>query len=176
MITLKPSLRQTLAAFSLAALAIASAAAQTLTGRVVGVSDGDTVTILDATQRTHKVRLLGIDSPEKKQPFGERAKQSLSDLVFDKQVSVEGGKLDRYGRSLGKIVLDGQDVNLEQVRRGMAWHYKQYARDQAPQDRIAYAEAEAAARQNRVGLWQDAHPVPPWSFRREGREQAARAN
>ncbi len=111
MITTPRSLRHTLAAFTLAALAIASAAsaaAHTLTGRVVGVSDGDTVTILDASKRTHKIRLLGIDSPEKKQPFGERAKQSLSDLVFDKQVSVEGGKQDRYGRSLGKIVLDGR--------------------------------------------------------------------
>lgn len=179
MITTPRSLRHTLAAFTVAALAIASAAsaaANTLTGRVVGVSDGDTVTILDASKRTHKIRLLGIDSPEKKQPFGERAKQSLSDLVFDKQVSVEGGKQDRYGRSLGKIVLDGRDINLEQIRRGMAWHYKQYARDQSPQDRAAYAEAESAARQKRVGLWQDADPVPPWSFRREGREQNAKAN
>jgi endonuclease YncB( thermonuclease family) len=178
-ITTPRSLRQTLAALTLAALALASAAsaaASTLTGRVVGVSDGDTVTVLDESKRTHKIRLLGIDSPEKKQPFGERAKQSLSDLVFDRQVSVEGGKQDRYGRSLGKIMLDGQDINLEQIRRGMAWHYKQYARDQSPQDRVAYAEAESAARQKRVGLWQDANPVPPWSFRREGREQNAKAN
>lgn len=179
MITTPSPLRQTLAALTFTALALAgaaSAAASTLTGRVVGISDGDTVTVLDASKRTHKIRLLGIDSPEKKQPFGERAKQSLSDLVFDRQVSVEGGKQDRYGRSLGKIMLDGQDINLEQIRRGMAWHYKQYARDQSPQDRVAYAEAEAAARSKRVGLWQDANPVPPWSFRREGREQAARTN
>ncbi len=170
------TLRTTFLAFLLTALALASAMANTLSGRVVGVSDGDTVTILDASKRTHKIRLLGIDSPEKKQPFGERAKQSLSDLVYNKQVNVEGGKPDRYGRALGKIVLDGQDINLEQIRRGRAWHYKQYARDQSPQDRIAYAEAEATARAQRAGLWQDAQPVPPWSFRREGREQSARAN
>ncbi len=170
------TLRTAFLAFLLTALALASAMANTLSGRVVGVSDGDTVTILDASKRTHKIRLLGIDSPEKKQPFGERAKQSLSDLVYNKQVNVEGGKPDRYGRALGKIVLDGQDINLEQIRRGMAWHYKQYARDQSPQDRIAYAEAEATARAQRAGLWQDAQPVPPWSFRREGREQNARAN
>ncbi len=170
------TLRTAFLAFLLTALALASAMANTLSGRVVGVSDGDTVTILDASKRTHKIRLLGIDSPEKKQPFGERAKQSLSDLVYNKQVNVEGGKPDRYGRALGKIVLDGQDINLEQIRRGMAWHYKQYARDQSPQDRIAYAEAEATARAQRAGLWQDAQPVPPWSFRREGREQSARAN
>ena len=170
------TLRNTLAAFLLATVAIATAAAGTITGRVVGVSDGDTVTVLDANKRTHKIRLLGIDSPEKKQPFGERAKQSLSDLVFNKQVTVEGSKQDRYGRSLGKIVLDGQDINLEQIRRGMAWHYKQYARDQSPEDRIAYAEAENQARAQRLGLWQDANPVPPWSFRRAGREQHAKTH
>ncbi len=167
-----PSLRHFARAVLLTALTIAAAAATPITGRVVGVSDGDTVTVLDANKRTHKVRLLGIDSPEKSQAFGERAKQSLSDLVFDKQVSVEGGKQDRYGRSLGKIVLNGQDINLEQIRRGMAWHYKQYARDQSPQDRAAYAEAETTARQQRAGLWQDANPVPPWSFRRAAKAQA----
>ncbi len=170
-----PSLRTSLTAFLLAAAALANAAAQPLSGRVVGVSDGDTLTVLDASKRTHKIRLLGIDSPEKKQPFGERAKQSLSDLVYNKQVTVEGSKQDRYGRDLGKIVLDGQDINLEQIRRGMAWHYKQYARDQSPADRAAYAEAEATARSQRIGLWQDAQPVPPWSFRRAGREQHAKA-
>ena len=166
------TLRNAVRAFLLAALTIASAAASPITGRVVGVSDGDTVTVLDASKRTHKIRLLGIDSPEKSQAFGERAKQSLSDLVFNKQVTVQGSKQDRYGRDLGKIVLDGQDINLEQIRRGMAWHYKQYARDQAPEDRQAYADAEATARQNRVGLWQDSQPVPPWSYRRAAKEQA----
>jgi endonuclease YncB( thermonuclease family) len=165
-------LRNAVRAFLLAALTIAAAAASPITGRVVGVSDGDTVTVLDASKRTHKIRLLGIDSPEKSQAFGERAKQSLSDLVFNKQVTVQGSKQDRYGRDLGKIVLDGQDINLEQIRRGMAWHYKQYARDQAPEDRQAYADAEAMARQNRVGLWQDSQPVPPWSYRRAAKEQA----
>jgi endonuclease YncB( thermonuclease family) len=164
--------RHAFRAFLLAALTIAAAAASPITGRVVGVSDGDTVTVLDANKRTHKIRLLGIDSPEKSQAFGERAKQSLSDLVFNKQVTVQGSKQDRYGRDLGKIVLDGQDINLEQIRRGMAWHYKQYARDQAPEDRQAYADAESTARQNRVGLWQDSQPVPPWSYRRAAKEQA----
>ena len=172
MIPSSKPLRNAVRAFLLAALTIAAAAASPITGRVVGVSDGDTVTVLDASKRTHKIRLLGIDSPEKSQAFGERAKQSLSDLVFNKQVTVQGSKQDRYGRDLGKIVLDGQDINLEQIRRGMAWHYKQYARDQAPEDRQAYADAEAMARQNRVGLWQDSQPVPPWSYRRAAKEQA----
>ncbi len=172
MISSSKTLRNAARAYLLAALTIAAAAASPISGRVVGVSDGDTVTVLDASKRTHKVRLLGIDSPEKSQAFGERAKQSLSDLVFNKQVTVEGGKQDRYGRDLGKIMLDGQDINLEQIRRGMAWHYKQYARDQAPEDRQAYAEAEIAARQKRLGLWQDSQPVPPWSYRRAAKEQA----
>ena len=172
MITSSTPLRHAFLAFLLAALTIAAAAASPLTGRVVGVSDGDTVTVLDANKRTHKIRLLGIDSPEKSQAFGERAKQSLSELVFQKQVTVEGGKPDRYGRELGKILLDGQDINLEQIRRGMAWHYKQYARDQAPEDRQAYADAETTARQQRLGLWQDSQPVPPWSYRRAAKEHA----
>jgi endonuclease YncB( thermonuclease family) len=164
-------LRHAFRAFLLVALTIAAAAASPISGRVVGVSDGDTVTVLDAHKRTHKIRLLGIDSPEKSQAFGERAKQSLSDLVFNKQVTVEGSKQDRYGRELGKIMLDGQDINLEQIRRGMAWHYKQYARDQLPEDRLSYAEAESTARQKRLGLWQDSQPVPPWSYRRAAKEQ-----
>ena len=172
MINLPHILRHSLVAFTLSAVAIAAVAASPITGRVVGVSDGDTVTVLDANKRTHKVRLLGIDSPEKTQAFGERAKQSLSELVFNKQVTVEGGKQDRYGRDLGKIMQDGRDINLEQIRRGMAWHYKQYARDQLPQDRLTYAEAEATAREKRLGLWQDPQPVPPWSYRRAAKTQA----
>lgn len=160
--------RHALAALLLVALAF-QGLAQPLAGRVVGVSDGDTVTVLDSQKRSHKIRLLGIDAPEKRQPFGERSKQSLSDLVFNQQVSVDITQQDRYGRSVGKIVLNGQDINLEQVRRGMAWHYKQYAREQAFQDQVAYAQAETAARQSRIGLWQDADPVPPWAFRRAAR-------
>lgn len=163
-------LRHLLAVLFLAALAV-TATAQPLAGRVVGVSDGDTVTVLDANRQSHKVRLLGIDSPEKSQAFGERAKQSLSDLVFNQQVIVEVIQRDRYGRSLGKILRDGQDINLEQIRRGMAWHYKQYARDQAPPDRVAYAQAETTARATRAGLWQDTDPVPPWAFRRAAKSR-----
>jgi endonuclease YncB( thermonuclease family) len=136
-------------------------------GTVVSVSDGDTITVLDSSHTQHKIRLSGIDAPEKRQAFGQRSKQTLSDLVIQQQVTVEWSKRDRYGRVVGKVVLpSGADVNLQQIRRGMAWHYKQYEQEQTPADRVAYAGAEEAARERRVGLWQDAEPMSPWQYRR----------
>jgi len=148
-------------------LALALAAnAETITGRVVGVADGDTITVLDANKVRHKIRLAGIDAPEKKQPFGNRSKESLSELVFDKTVNVETSKRDRYGRQIGKVLVNGRDVNLVQVERGMAWFYRQYQRDQSPNDRKLYEAAEDAAKAGKRGLWRDADSVPPWEFRR----------
>ena len=114
---LRNSNRTIKAILSLSALLLsARAQPQTITGKVVGVSDGDTITVLDASKRQHKVRLDGIDAPESSQDFGSRAKQSLSDLVFGKTVTVLGSKKDRYGRTLGKVMLsDGKDINLEQI-------------------------------------------------------------
>ena len=139
--------------------------AETITGNVVGVADGDTITVLDADKVQHKIRLAGIDAPEKKQEFGNRSKESLSDLVFDKTVNVETEKRDRYGREIGKVLVNGQDVNLVQVERGMAWFYRQYQREQSPNDRRLYEAAEDAARADKRGLWRDAEPLPPWEFR-----------
>ncbi len=152
------------AAAALLLLALA-AQAETVTGRVVSVADGDTITVLDATKTQHKIRLAGIDAPEKAQAFGQRSKESLSDLVFNQVVTVETTKRDRYGRSVGTVVVDGLDANLEQIKRGMAWHYKAYAQEQTPSDRRTYTEAEDAAQRARAGLWRDAQPVPPWEFR-----------
>ena len=156
------------------ALVLASALtfslAATITGLVVDVTYGDTVAVavavVDASETEHKIRLSGIDAPEKKQAFGARSKQSLSDLVFEKPVTVETDKKDRYGRDVGKILLStGQDVNLEQVTRGFAWHYKAYEREQSANDRKLYDFAEQGARAGRRGLWADAEPVPPWEYR-----------
>ena len=148
-------------------LALACTAnAETITGRVVGVADGDTITVLDADKVQHKIRLAGIDAPEKKQAFGQRSKQSLSDLAFGKDVAVETTKRDKYRREIGKVLVNGQDVNLVQVERGMAWFYRQYQREQSPNDRRLYEAAEDAAKANKRGLWRDADPVPPWEFRR----------
>lgn len=142
------------------------AGAETIRGRVVGVTDGDTLTILDTSDQQFKIRLSGIDAPEKGQPFGSQAKESLSAMVFNKQVVIESDKKDRYRRRVGKVQHEGTDVNLEQVKRGMAWHYTAYAMEQAPADREAYASAEVEARAQRRGLWRESTQSAPWEFRR----------
>jgi len=138
----------------------------TLQGKVVGVADGDTITVLDATNTQHKIRLQGIDAPEKAQAFGQKSKQSLHQLVHSKQVTVDFDKKDKYGRTVGKVVLNGTDICLEQIKLGMAWHYKQYASEQTAIDREIYSKAELAARSDAFGLWKDKNPMPPWDFRK----------
>lgn len=114
----------------------------------------------------YRVRLAGIDAPEHDQAFGTRAKQNLSRLVFGKTVNLDCGKEESYGRLVCKItLLSGEDVCLDQVKAGMAWHYKEFENEQAPSDRAAYAAAEDAARKGHLGLWSDLHPTPPWDFR-----------
>jgi endonuclease YncB( thermonuclease family) len=134
--------------------------AATLTGRVVGVHDGDTIKVLDANRQQHKIRLAGIDAPESRQAFGTRSRQNLSSLVFGKNVAVEWKKRERYKRIVGKVLVDGHDMNLEQVRAGMAWWYRQYAKEQTLADRQLYELAENDARAARRGLWADPQPVP----------------
>lgn len=136
--------------------------ASTLEGKVVGVSDGDTLTVLLVDKRQAKIRLAQIDAPEKKQDFGQAAKKSLSDMAFGKQVVVEYKDEDRYGRVVGKVLVDGLDVNLEQIKKGMAWVYRQYADDQA------YYSAEEVARNQSIGIWSQPSPIPPWEFRNGG--------
>lgn len=152
------------------ALLTTAAHAETLIGRVVGIADGDTLTLLDATKNQHKIRLAGIDSPEKGQAFGQACKKSLSDLAYDRVATVESSKLDRYGRVIGKVLVDGQDVNLEQIHRGCGWHYKKYQNQQSLDDRLAYNSAEETARTRKIGLWTDDAPVPPWDWRAERRK------
>lgn len=137
-----------------------------VTGRVVGITDGDTITVLDNTNVQHKVRLAGIDAPEKKQPFGQKSNQSLSDCAYDKTAVVEGNKLDRYGRLVGKVLVSGLDCNLRQINLGLAWHYKKYMNEQAQDDRLTYAQAEDDARSKKTGLWSDANSMPPWEWRK----------
>lgn len=139
--------------------------ADTLTGRIVGIADGDTLTLLDAANTQHKVRLAGIDSPEKGQPFGQVCKQSLADLAYDRTAQIEWNKLDRYGRVIGKVLVNERDVNLEQIHRGCAWHYKQYQNEQALEDRLSYAKAEGKAKAEKVGLWGEAGTIAPWEWR-----------
>jgi endonuclease YncB( thermonuclease family) len=141
--------------------------AATLQGKVVSVADGDTLTVLDDNKTQHKIRLKGIDAPEKAQAFGQKSKQSLNQLAHSKMVTVEFEKKDKYGRTVGKVLLNGTDVCLEQIKLGMAWHYKQYQSEQSKEDRDTYAQAEQTARAQVVGLWKDKSPTPPWEFRRQ---------
>ncbi len=145
----------------------AIAYADLINGRVVSVSDGDTITVLDNTNTQHKIRLAGIDAPEKNQAFGTASKRSLSDMVFGRQVAVEWSKHDRYGRTVGKVIVNGMDANLEQIKRGMAWFYVKYQNEQSVQDRLDYAGAQDDSQKNRLGLWSDANPVAPWDFRKQ---------
>jgi hypothetical protein len=132
--------------------------------------DGDTVELLENNQTT-RVRLYGVDAPEKNQDYGTRARQFASDLAFGKNVQlIEKGK-DRYGRVIGIILLpDGRSLNEELVRQGFAWHYKEYAKDEA------LAQLELDARQNRRGLWEMPNPTPPWEFRSQRRTGGATAS
>jgi|GEM_PF-255278 len=141
---------------------------QALQGLVVGVSDGDTITIRDDHNNSMKVRLQGIDAPEKGQDFSNVSRQHLADLVAGKQVDVEYEKLDQHGRIVGKVMLKDRDVCLEQVKAGLAWHYKYFEKEQTASDREEYAAAENQARAAKVGLWQYESPTPPWEFRHEG--------
>ena len=156
--------------FLLCILSILSPAyAETLAGRVVGVHDGDTLTLLNDQKRQTKVRLAEIDTPESKQPYGSRSKQALSDLVFGKAVQVEVRDIDRYGRTVGRVLVNGTDVNAALVASGAAWVYRQYSSD--PDLLRLEAEAKAAGR----GLWglPEAQRTPPWEWRRAQREGKA---
>ena len=145
--------------------------AGTLTGRVVRISDGDTLVVLDANNAQHKIRLTGIDAPERGQAFGTKSKDHLSDSVAGKFVVVEYDKRDRYKRILGKVLLSNEDMNLEQVRAGLAWHYKKYQMEQTPADRELYSQAEIKAKEARRGLWHDPKPIPPWEYRQIKRKK-----
>ena len=128
------------------------------TGEVVGVSDGDTISVMQ-NGRAVRVRLDGIDCPEQAQDFGQRAKRFTSSLVFGKKVVVDVRDVDRYGRLVARVYTDGEDVSLALLRAGFAWHYKQYSSDRM------LADAENEARASRIGLWSQGTPVAPWQFR-----------
>jgi len=152
---------------ALLVLAATFAAASEVRGVVVGVADGDTITVLDGDRKQHKVRLAGIDAPEKHQGFAERSKQHLASLAIKKQATLDCYKTDQYKRRVCRVWVEGKDVALAQVQAGLAWHYKRFEKEQTPSERADYAKAENDARASRGGLWQSDHPVPPWEFRRQ---------
>lgn len=134
-----------------------------LSGQVVSIADGDTITVRPKQGPSVKVRLIGIDAPERGQAFGTRARQELGELVAGKSVEVIGTEKDRYGRLLGDVRHDGRSINLEMIRRGFAWAYVEF---DPPAE---YVAAEAEARAARRGLWADKSPVPPWAYRKSRR-------
>jgi micrococcal nuclease len=139
--------------------------ASDFSGRVIAILDGDTIEVLH-TGKAERIRLAGIDCPEKKQPFGQRAKQATSTLSFGRNVIVHSAGKDRYGRTLGTVELaDGTNLNYELVHQGWCWWYWKYA----PED-ILLAVLEAGARDAKKGLWVDPSPMPPWEWRKWGKK------
>jgi endonuclease YncB( thermonuclease family) len=145
--------------------AFVDAKAEVLIGKVIGITDGDTITVIDSDKTEHKIRLMGIDAPEKKQDFGNESKKALSNYIYQKEVSVEYKKQDRYKRKVGKIILGKEDICLQMIKDGMAWHYKDYEKEQSKTDRDLYRQAELKAREEKIGLWQDSKAIKPSAFR-----------
>ncbi len=139
-----------------------------ITGQVVAVADGDTLTLLDDNNTQHKIRLAGIDAPEKGQAFGKKARENLAARVFRQNVRVEVIDVDRYSREVGRIYLSHSFINMEMVREGFAWRYVQYDK---PGE---FTSAEDDAREHRRGLWVDSDPVPPWEWRKAKRQAQQR--
>ena len=136
-------------------------------GRVVGVQDGDSLTLLISGNQTMRIRLAQIDAPESQQAFGQNSKQSLSDMAFKKKVQVKKETVDRFGRTVGTVFVGDLDVNREQVKRGMAWAFLKYLSDKS------LIQVEAIARQSKIGLWSDPNPMPPWEYRHPGKQPQA---
>ena len=143
------------------------------TAKVQRVVDGDTVHVEDATGKKFKVRLTGIDAPEKNQPYGLASTYKLTEMLINKWVLLkskpDNGNLysiDRYNRVLAKVILDGRDINLAQVSNGYAWHFKRYQKQQSSLDRETYNEAELNAKKNELGLWREKKPIAPWKWRK----------
>jgi endonuclease YncB( thermonuclease family) len=154
----------------------ARAATESFEARVVGVADGDTITVLDANNVQRRIRLSGIDAPERGQPFSGRSKQSLRRMVMGKLVRIEWDEMDRYGRLVGKVWVTPAGINCTkepcpktldagraQLTVGLAWHY--LGRQQAEEDSLAYEFDETEARARRAGLWSESDPIAPWDWR-----------
>lgn len=152
-------------------VSLAGRAGETMDGRVVGVADGDTLTLLDARLRQRRIRLLGVDAPESGQPFGGASKRQLGGLIFGRPAQARCGKPDRYGREVCQVLVDGVDVGQAQIVAGMAWYYARYGGGLPAVLRARYSAAHTAAKAERRGLWSDAEPRPPWDWRAERRAE-----
>ena len=138
---------------------------------VVGISDGDSIVVVSEDKKQERVRLATIDAPENGQAFGKAAKQSLSQMIYKRHVQLEVKNRDRYGRIVAQVFIGELNANVEQLRRGYAWHYKRHAREQGREERRLYASTEDAARARKAGLWKDENPTPPWDYRKENERE-----
>ena len=146
--------------------------------QVVYIIDGDTVDVLDSNNQKFRIRLLGIEAPEKKQSFGYESTLYLKKRISGEFVTIisrpnnnKPYTLDFYKRILGKINLNGIDINLEMVKKGMAWHYKKYKKNQPIDERQSYNKAESNAREKNIGLWVGDRILPPWKWRQQNRKR-----
>lgn len=136
-------------------------------GKVVRVLDGDTLSVRTPEGPVHIIRLQAIDAPDEKQDHAKKSRRNLEELVEDKDVKVVAHKTDQAGNLIGSVYLLGRDIGLVQIEMGMAWHFKQFGYEQTAASRKSYAQAEAKAKAERLGLWEKGNPVPPWEFRGE---------
>jgi endonuclease YncB( thermonuclease family) len=135
--------------------------AQRFPVKVVGISDGDTFTVINRDKLQLKIRIFGIDAPEKKQAYGNKSKKALSDLIYGKDIEIDVQSQEKWGRYVAKVYTpDGKDVGLLMLQAGMAWHYTEFDKS------ASYARAQETAKKNRKGLWADKNPVAPWIFRK----------
>lgn len=156
------ALKNSFPAIVLTFLVLAPTSVHAWTGQVVSVTDGDTIKVLQDGRET-KIRLYGVDTPEKKQAFGQKAKDFTVSMVAGKIVNIEQVDKDRYGRTVGFVTVAGQSLNEELVKNGFAWVYRQYCRRG---ECSAWLAEESQARAARLGLWVDPSPIPPWEWRR----------
>ena len=145
--------------------------AELLEGMVERVKDGDTVRLRLAGGERADVRLAGIDTPEKAQPFGRAAGRRLAALCLGRRAEADRRDTDRFGRAVGRLFCDGRDVGRLLIAEGLAWHFKRYERNQPLDERDADSSAESAARDARVGLWSEADPIPPWEWRKAAKAE-----
>jgi endonuclease YncB( thermonuclease family) len=161
-------IRRIVVSFALLILVAAASQAQsvTLRGKIVNVFDGDTISLVDGDNKEHQIRIEGVDAPEEGQVCYEDAKKRLSDLLLDKEVTVEIVGKEEPGREVGILKLDGRDVGLEMVESGLAWHNEYFDLKQSQDVKVAYAYAELRARGSKRGVWAETDPLSPWAYRR----------
>jgi len=174
-----PALASPLTYLALLALSL-PASAFSITGKIISIADGDTLTILDEGKVQHRIRIHGTDAPEKAQPFGARSKESLSRIAFGKEAKADCHKRDRYQRYVCKVWVRPPecpaceltlDVGHAQLLAGLAWYYKAFGKEQSAEDQARYADAENEARARKQGLWRDPEPTAPWEWRAIGRQR-----